>query len=125
MENNLTIQETLKKKIKDKIKEEFTNLVPDEMWEQLASHINNCYDKMADAGFKKKLYALVIDNELRGITTKNFDFLDHQLIVKQIASPSLSNSHFFTACKSANFVEPQMHTIVGFFILNKLPQFYL
>ena len=61
-------------------------------WNSLASHMNECMAALKSVGVDKPVYAVCVNGELRGITTKNFDFFDNKLIIEQIRENALGDS---------------------------------
>lgn len=63
-----------------------------ESWDKVAAHMNDCVTTMKNAGIDKPIYAIIVNGVLRGIPTKNFDFFDNELILKQIEENALANT---------------------------------
>jgi hypothetical protein len=70
----------------------FVSYARNEMWDILESHMNSAYNELVSSGWKKDLYGLIINGELRGIVTKNFDYLPHELIIDQVIDNNLSDA---------------------------------
>jgi len=86
----------------------FVHFAKNEMWEALAGHINSAYDKLTELGFKKKLYALVVDGVVQGIVTDNYDFLPHQDVIAQIKENALT-----TAVHNCRIGEEKMEILLA------------
>lgn len=61
-------------------------------WNAVAKHMNDCVATMQVAGIDKPIYAIIVDGELRGIPTKNFDFFDNENILEQIEENGLDDA---------------------------------
>jgi hypothetical protein len=73
----------------------FTEKVRDEEWVELQKHINSAHLTLVKAGIDKPNYAVAINGEVRGVLTKNYDFLDHNLILDKIEENNLKINTWF------------------------------
>jgi hypothetical protein len=69
----------------------FTN-VTNSYWRSLAEHLNSAYNMLENAGINDKYYAVVVNDVVRGILTKNYNVFPHEKIAEQLIVNNLDGA---------------------------------